>query len=250
MINLLKYQFKGENKFLLGIYILMSILAASIFIKQNTWQPGVAIVWMTLLNIVAFVVIFFYLIRSFGSELYGDKRYLTFTLPVKGQTLVGSKIIYSFLNLSFLILVGSVLQIFTIKASIPQEELIKVLNYFSWQTIALILISIIIMSMFLLQTIFFAITISKMTFKNKNIGKVGGFIIFIVFSIILGWLENKLALLFPQNLIFDERIIEFFNLSTIFLDLNFNISMLVFDISVFIILFFLISYIIEKKIDL
>ena len=111
MKKYMKYEIKGSYKFILGIIAILII--ASTIIQWNikvgmdkaltfgdgtpTSLAGIMMGLSVLVIFGAFLVAAFHIIGSFRKELYEDRGYLTFTLPLSGYQIVGSKLIVAIL---------------------------------------------------------------------------------------------------------------------------------------------------------
>ena len=115
MKKYMKYEIKGTYKFILGILIV--VLIASTVIQMNALNQvyeinqmdgsvtydnstGFQILLVMTAALVifgAYITAFFYIIGSFRKELYENRGYLTFTLPLTGNQILGSKLLVSML---------------------------------------------------------------------------------------------------------------------------------------------------------
>ena len=105
-------------------------------------------------------------------------------------------------------------------------------------------------------TIYSAITISKVTFKNKKVGGFAGFIFFIVINVFTSILGYKVSKAYPLYVKINDKI----DPVSINRMTNFHVSPdIVYEINVtvgiiyilaFIGLFILTSYLLDKKVDL
>jgi len=98
--------------------------------------------------------------------------------------------------------------------------------------------------------------IGKVALKNKKLGKIGSFILFIILSSLMSWLTFKIGTAFPQTLnLGGSSLNNSFNTGTSNftisnLGLNINIASTLFEIIAFAGFFFSTSYLIDKKLDL
>ena len=109
MRKFMKYEIKGTYKVILGILALVIIASTIIhlgFLKEinNLDSPEsfdganiIMIILSTLVIFGAFLAAFFYIVNSFRKELYDNRGYLTFTLPLTGKQILASKLIVSML---------------------------------------------------------------------------------------------------------------------------------------------------------
>ena len=107
MRKYMKYEIKGSYKIILGI-IAMVLIASTIIqvnisgqIKLDSADSANTIngfgTFMLVVSISvifgAFLTAFFQIIGSFRKELYEDRGYLTFTLPLTGNEILGAKLL-------------------------------------------------------------------------------------------------------------------------------------------------------------
>lgn len=228
MRKYIKYEMKGSYKFILGIIVILiiasTLLQGNIKIgmdKALTYGDGTPsnLAGMTMgLSVLvifgAFIVAFFHIIGSFRKELYEDRGYLTFTLPLSGNQIVGSKLIVATL---WFIAIG---------ASIVIYNLILGLILFegNWIDIAKEMFSMINSGVFSLGLItgtssiltliliYFSITLSKVSIKNKKIGGMW-FIIFLVLNGLTGYITMKISTAIPYFFSFDGfKILHYYEL--------------------------------------
>lgn len=198
MRKYMKYEIKGTYKFVLGI--LAIILLASTFIQFNIYREislgntgesvmasGITRFLLSISPFIifgAFLTLFFYIIGSFRKELYEDRGYLTFTLPLSGNQILASKMIVAllwFMAIGISILLYNIILagfLFREDLAIILKEIPSLINS------GMISVSIVslLSSIMTLILIYFTIAISKVSIKNKKIGSLW----FILFLIIMG----------------------------------------------------------------
>lgn len=201
MGRLIKYEIKGNYKLFGGLFVIIALLNVLLLTRINRWSQQSIIGLFSVVSIALMVVTLIFVINSFRNDLYEDTGYLTFTLPVSGDKILGSKIITGLLWFSaagaiffiFLkILVGMLFDINIIE---------KMIVYFNAKEIILsgLLFGVINLIMLLLM-IYFSITLTKVAFKGKKMSKLLGFITFILMNLIIFYLEYKLIKVFPQTI--------------------------------------------------
>ena len=200
----MKYEIKGSYKFILGVLALVLILTAVLYsygfkgqsINSMTTDSafmGIAI----LIMFGALFSAFLYIVDSFRKELYEDRGYLTFTLPLTGNQILGSKLIVAIM---WFIILGVVILLFNgfmiyrfIEFDFDFKDLYPVLGFFTNAFIAFIngIVTLII--------IYFSMALSRVTFKNKKIGGLW-FIVFLVLNALVGYATIKIIGAFPYYL--------------------------------------------------
>jgi hypothetical protein len=109
MGKLLKYELKGTYKFITAALVLVSLVNIVLLSKLGVWSSDNIGIFMVLADFAAVISILVYLINAFKKELYEERGYLTLTLPLSGNKIVGVKLISSFI---WFILSGIVVSIF------------------------------------------------------------------------------------------------------------------------------------------
>ncbi len=284
MRKFMKYEIKGSYKFFLGV--IAALLIASTVIQYNIYRTtdkfsnsleatgfSAFMVFVSVLVIFgAFLVTFFHIVGLFKNELYENRGYLTFTLPLTGNQILGAKLLvgliwYALMTIS-IVLFNFILA--TIFYGLDWFHVLKdVLNYSKISNITSILIPSILVSVqssiMVLILVYLSVSLSKVSVKNRKIGGLW-FVIFLILSWLVGLLSTKIANLFPYYLnVRDLSILHYYDINPL-QSININFSrMFIFETSfngyiniagtlselVFMVLGFLAtSYLIERKIDL
>lgn len=218
MLKFIKYEIKGNYRFILGILALVliasSIIQAVIFrdVRSGdiTFSGGLFEGMISLVSILvlfgAALVAFINIVGSFKKELYEDRGYLTFTLPLSGHQILGAKLIVAFLWYTILNVVTGLYNLIlaTTIFKIEWSTLIDLLGRYGGEGIVTILyrvfilsmISGIIMILYTLIFIYFSMTIGKISFRNVKIGGLW-FIIFLVTFSLSNVVIGKLGNAFP-----------------------------------------------------
>lgn len=215
MKKFMKYEIKGTYKFILGI-LLVVLIASTVIqlglqsdIKQldrstsfvNSSFGGLMLLTSILVIFGAFLTAFFYIIGSFRKELYEDRGYLTFTLPLTGKQILASKLLVSLL---WYLVLGAGIIIYNIVLS-----LILFGNEWTYivRTIAeninpgFVSVGVvsILSTLVTLILIYFSISLSKVSIRNKKIGGIW-FIVFIVLNMIITTIIFKISTSLPYYL--------------------------------------------------
>lgn len=288
MGRLIKYEIRGNYKFILGILaivILASSFIQGVICKQmvDINQDGInnrsdIIHLMSFIAVLvifgAFLVAFINIVGSFKKELYEDSGYLTFSLPLTGNQILGSKLIvaliwYVILGLGTLlynVLLASILFdldwsiIFSYLGQFEDQIFIKMII----RMVSISIIGGIISTIFALIFIYFSMALGKVSFRNKKIGGLW-FIIFLVIFTITSILIRMIALRIPlflnletlrlssiPNSFSSNEIHNFANGLVIGFNTanTVNITASILEIFASLIAFISTGYLIEKKIDL
>ncbi|WP_017754344.1 hypothetical protein [Calidifontibacillus oryziterrae] len=274
MINYMKYEIRGTYKYILGVLALVLILMTGIFayISRATGESLAGNLFIALSVMVLFataLVTFLFIVGSFRKELYEDRGYLTFSLPLTGYKIVGSKLIVALLWFTILGLVIGIYNLVMAYSFFPVEvPLAEIFSMFlqqvSWAEIVFVVLTSVFGGVNLLVLIYFSMALSKVTFRNKRIGGFW-FIIFLILSGILAFGQFGLSDLFPYYLDLntfsigtmgiENSAISFHHNNSLVTGnihggLEINIAASLYNIITTVALFFGTGYLIEKKIDL
>ena len=252
MFNLIKYELKGYYKdftILLGIVIFLNLL---LFTRVNSWSIAALLAISIMISFAAMVAVFIWNINLFSRDLYQDSGYLLYTLPQKGYSILGSKIltaliqnvIVGFVALSF----NFVMVMLTVDNW--RQKLSEVLSFTTPGFITLFILSTLVGGIYFLATIYFSIALGKVAFKMKKLGKFGSFIIFVVISLITGKVTDSFMNIFPQSFKLDIAPAQMQATMSVIPTIPVNIASLVVSALLFTGLFLGTSYLIENKMDL
>lgn len=252
MFKLIKYELKGYYKdfaILLGIVAFLNLL---LFTRINSWSVEALIGISIMVSFAALVAVFMWNINLFSRDLYQDSGYLMYTLPQKGYSILGSKVLTALIQniiVGFVALTFNFIMV-TLTISNWSQRLSEVLSYTTPGFIALCIISVLIGGIYFLSTIYFSIALGKVALKKKKLGKFGSFIIFVVISMITGKITDLAANIFPQILSVNMASARVQATMSGIPVVPINIAVLVVSALLFTGLFLGTSYLIENKIDL
>lgn len=269
MLTYMKYEIKGTYKFILGILALVFVLIAGLYGSMDQAREGS--MGGALFTFLAMMILFgtaltafLYIVGSFRKELYEDRGYLTFTLPLTGNAIIGSKLIVAcgwFIVLGVSIALYNLLMVATLSpAEVNLFELFSmVFELFTITDIIAMVFIGILNGVNMLILIYFSMALSRVTFRNKRIGGLW-FVIFLILSGILAFVQTQLSILFPYYLDMSTFSIEtmeaaanqitFGHAGSDVQGVVTNFASTIFQIITTIALFLGTGYLIEKKIDL
>lgn len=254
MFNLIKYELKGYYKDFIIAAGIIALISAFLLTRINAWSPNSVTGCSFMISFAAGVVVFVWNIKIFSRDMYEDTGYLLCTLPQHGYSILGSKLISSLIQS---LVVGAIAFIFnfivfkssnmwSVDFSIMLRDITQNINP---GFIIFIIVASLFQYFYFLTIIYFSISLSKVAIKKKKMGKMGGFIIFVVISIVLGKVTQVLMDTFPQNI----NINLLSTKSHLFMRgdqmIPVNISVTIFSIVTFVLMFLATSYIIENKLD-
>ena len=262
--KLLKYEFKATGRTFLPLYLAIILVA---FINGLFFKPSGNLNNMQSIGILVLVGLFVALgvltiivtVQRFNKNLLGDEGYLMFTLPTSSKSLILSKTIVSttwcvlsgFVAFISFIILGITLFLKTSSDGVfkqvdwgliwEQLKIIMAESNFLIHSFEILLLMIVSYMLFVL-TIYLSLSIGQLP-KFNNHRKVAGIITFFVINIVI----NYIIAIFFDNISFE---IIFGNSS-----LNPIISTgmwmgILITIIINIALFFGISYILDKRLNL
>lgn len=276
MFKYMKYELRGTYKFMLTI--ILTVLGASTGLQLyalNTMNkfnnindsvavssiPTLLVIILPLIIFGAFITALFYIIGSFRKELYEDRGYLTFSLPLTGKQILGAKLMMA-LIWSALLGLSSLIYNLVLAWALHGSKFLDGLEYIISFGINNAVITVGFASVFssvvTLLLIYFAITLSRVSVRNKKIGGLW-FIIFLILNSLVSYATLKAADIIPYY--FDLNAFKIIGQNALSNSLNssmvvnnngmiINIGSLLLSIVVAIGTFLGTSYLIEKKIDI
>jgi hypothetical protein len=276
MLKYVKYEIRGTYKFILGILALVFILLTAMYAYANkegslfhSVQIFMSIGVMLLFG--AALIAFLYIVGSFRKELYENSGYLTFTLPLTGNQILGSKLIaalFWFIGLGIavalinflLMMIFSPFHIYHLSQlffMISKVLSIKACIYMIF-SMACSVVSVLLL-------IYFSMALGKVTFRHKKIGGLW-FVLFIILSSIFGYIDTEISQWIPYYLnlstfhvvtpaSYDDLLQMHYHIGGLYLNavsryVATNIASSVYHLALMIALFLGTGYLIEKKIDL
>jgi hypothetical protein len=278
----MKYEIKGTYKFIM--MLVLAVLGASTGLQLSALRgmkgnldnfPTFLPLILGLVIFGAFVSAFFYIVSSFRKELYEDRGYLTFSLPLIGKQVLGAKLCIALLwsailGLSIVIynlILGSLLF-----GTRWIEGFKMIFSYISANIVLVIGFTAILSGISTLLLIYFAMTLSKVSIRNKKIGGLW-FILFLVLSGIISYITAKVSGVIPYYIdlntfkiisktMIGNQITNGVNLNLLYDQsmsgmviqsggaLLLNIGAYVFSIVVALATFFGTSYLLDKKVEI
>ncbi len=273
MFKYIKYEIKGTYKYILGVLALVLILTIALYslVGNIITNPIARNMFVGLSMMILFgtaLATFLYIVGSFRKELYEDRGYLTFTLPITGNQIVGAKLIVALFWILVILTSIAIYHFIAMLIYMTSFELSAFLkNIFTVEVMKRILVGIFMTILNMIQMltiIYFSMALGRVTFKNKKIGGLW-FIIFLILSWLISYGHLKVVELIPYY--FDLNGFGVQNSDSMMYQMNMNphgsfsfslnidslitnIAGLIYDVIVTVGLFLGTSYLVEKKIDL
>lgn len=277
MFKFMKYEIRGSYRFVLATILVVALAtigiqysASRIDVNLGPDQGSLAVLQLLLPILIiaiiaasiAFVV---YLIQSYRKELYEDRGYLTFTLPIGGKKILGAKfitaVLWSVLFGGILVLVNLLAFNILFGGSILDQlsfQFIIVINELGRGVLSGLLFYSAISSLVTLLTVYFSITLSKVAIKSRNIGGLWIFI-FIGLQMLFSFIEARVIEIFPVFTSLGDGFSSMNNLMTTEFGLTVDImtgspvlslSAIIYWIALGIGLFVATGYLLDRKIEL
>lgn len=259
MFKLIKYELIGKWRALAILSISIIILNLALLGLWSVWNHGVIIMLSVLISMVSSVVIFVWCITIFTNDIYDDKGYLTFTVPQRGYSILGAKLIMTIIfSLVVSVISGGFSYILISKAANIPQWLDKIGVTINVMPSIIFLIYSFVSSALKMLEIYFAITVTRLAVFKKKLGKFIAFLAVVVEFIILAFINLGLSKLFKQDIYI--KVIKSVSgsvnsgnstIDTLTRGIPLPIATdIVFPIILFIVLFIATGYMIENKIDL
>ena len=221
--KLLKHEFIATGRIMGALYAVVAVIMAyvlgSYYISKDTATTGqmLGIPVLLLISSCSFILTAVVMIVNFQRSLYGEQGYLSFTLPVKGSTLLFSKILAStvWFVAAFLCLMGSAaITYFVVKEDVIGDETFSTIEsllpmFLQGKSISTIVTSIVIsmISYFLRFAVitlemYFAISLANTRHFQKR------YLLWtIIFTIVILFAVEKISGVISDNITFGLSIV-------------------------------------------
>lgn len=204
MGNYIKYEIKGTYKFILGIIAILCIAFTIIQLNvENADGQGAllffSIILPGLVIFGAYITAFFYIVGGFRKELYEDRGYLTFSLPLSGNQILGAKILVAalwFFSIGALVAVYNIILAIVLHLGDLVFKLNDVIKFMGKIQIGTLAVVFVLSCITTLIMIYFSIALSRVTIKNKKVGGLW-FVLFLVMSSLYEYLSVQVSKLLP-----------------------------------------------------
>ncbi|MCD3352112.1 hypothetical protein G8V03_14160 [Clostridium botulinum D/C] len=258
MGKLIKYELKGNYKIFSALCIIASILNIVSLTRLEKWGSGPVTGCMSMVTMSLFIISLVIIINSFKNELYEDRGYLTFTLPISGNKILASKLICALVWFSLTSIVSLIF--FKILIGTKGADIVRVIISLNLKSLIIFAIAgIIINTITLLLMIYFSIALTKVARRGKKVSGILAFVVFIALSFLIYYISFKLSNIFPQqmhialnlnNYLGGNGSINNMAIKVTDANLTINIASAIYQIFVYIGLFIGTGYLMEKKINI
>ncbi|MHC6180385.1 hypothetical protein ACYUJ6_11090 [Clostridium sp. JNZ X4-2] len=269
MFKFIKYDLQGCFKDFIIIICTIIILNILLLTRINVWDPQIIVFLNLAINFAAGIVIILWNIRLFSRDIYEDTAYLVFTTPKSGGNILMNKIITAILQsliASLVLLAFTAILIQMLKLTqgfvFTGISFRQVFSTLTPQFIVYCILVLFVVYVSFLLTVYLSLTLGRVAIKNRKLGKMGTFVIFIVLCLAQSKIEDVFSDIFPQS--FTLRIFNsgnegswikmgntLANSNNVFSSgANLNISLIIISIILMIAMFYATAYLIENKLDL
>lgn len=214
MRKFIKYEIKGTYKFMLGVIAVILIISTSLqlqiskllFQDHMTESQFSRVIPISFLGVIVIIGLLIaatvYIINTYKKELDDDRGYLTFTLPLTGNQILGSKILVALFWQLLLVITITLfnLGLAAIIFGHDFQQLIELLRITVIDSSRLVFAISSLISISLTITLaYFSITVSRVTFKNRRLGGLW-FVLFIGLNILITYIMLELSGALPYYL--------------------------------------------------
>lgn len=214
MRKFIKYEIKGTYKFMLGIISVILIISTTLQLQiskfvfqgnitESQFNSGLPISFFGVIAIGGLLIAAtVYIINTYKKELDDDRGYLTFTLPLTGNQILGSKILVAIFWQLLLVITISLfnLGLASIIFGNDFQQLFEMLKIIARDSSMVVFAISNLISISLTITLaYFSITVSRITFKNRRFGGLW-FVLFIALNLLMTYIILKLSIALPYYL--------------------------------------------------
>lgn len=258
MFKLVKYDLKSYYKDFIIMISAIVLLNLALGIKINRWENDQIFMLSMFISFAAAIIVVICNINLFSRDMYSESGYLLFTIPKSGYYILVNKLITAIVQCFAVFIVSSVIMILW-------SEILKVTSGFvfdirnmlnvavknlSLKFIIFGILSILVIYLMFLLTVYLSITLSKVAIGNKKFGKLGSFVIFIILIVAQIKIEDFVAQVFPQtitiNMISSKSNLVIGN--TAMFDVN--ISLIILSLVILAVMFYVVGYLLQNKLDI
>lgn len=250
MLKLIKYEFKTIYREFLLIMIIAIVLNIGLMTRVNAWGSSAVIALSGFIFTATCVATFIITIMIFVRDLKKNTKYLIFTVPKSGYSIIGEKIICSLVMMLLSIIVDGG---FLLGIANALDARINFSQIFDARVIGYGIFGILAYIEGLI-TIYFSILLARMITKNGRFSGILSFGIFIAFNWIWSGICKVIDSLFPQQIVFDN-ILKAFTVSSVKVTMRIGgpsifVVSTILEFILAIILFIISVKILDEKIDL
>jgi ABC-type transport system involved in multi-copper enzyme maturation permease subunit len=266
MLNIIKNEIRGRYKFLTGAFAVI-VLANLYALYLSMWadknmMPGGALI-SSLFIMPSIIIAIVYAVLAFSKDINTDTAYLMLTVPRSSQEIVGGKLIYSIIE--YIILVGSsvgllVLNLFIVLNKIPQFGINLPDFKIGAGSIIYVIFEFIFLFAWFVVLVYFSIILTKTILNSKKFRVPITFVVYFLINYLTSRIIDIVQMLLPFSIKLKPLILlnsrfdsSSFNINS-GLNMNdtlmsVNISGLIVQLLMLGVMFYLTTYLMEKRLD-
>lgn len=266
MLDIIKNEIKGRYKFLAGAFtVIILVNLYSLYLGlwgSKSMAPG-GVLLSSLLIMPAVIIAVVFAIQVFWRDINTDTAYLMFTVPRSSESIVGGKLLYSVVE--YIILFGSSVGflILNIIVFVRNSAITEIqLNNFKVGSGALIytILAIIFAFVWLMVLIYFSIVLTKTILNTQRFKLPITFVVFLLINYLTSVIVDICEKIIPYSIkmkpimVFNSHLSNFgidinsgFNINDTFMSINISGSII--RVLLLAGLFYLTTYLIDKKLD-
>ncbi|MDD2579686.1 MAG: hypothetical protein PHP40_06360 [Eubacteriales bacterium] len=212
--QLVKHELIATRRLVPFIWLVTAVIAAIHLIASQIdiqWLAGTSMVFLILLAISQVIITYVVVVMRYYKSLYSDEGYLTHTLPVKAGSLLGSKVLTSFIWLILSYLVAGAVLVIVMAAMNSQRDLTLLQMYREIQSAigftdtqaalltGLVILFIIYSLLLQLAQLFFAMSFGSQSAFHR-LGLAGPIITYLVLNFLLEMAMLVMMVFVPLSL--------------------------------------------------
>lgn len=216
MLKLTKYEFRKNRTTLLiialGFLILQGYFMGSIFLEKEM-HSAVSAMLLFMYSMVCYFAMFILAVSNYSKELNSKSSYLIFMTPNSPLSIIFSKMLNILIIGTAIVLVIIGLGFLDIKLlmdTYPEvgdftEMINEMMEVIGIDVGAFVIKIVAFIALFLISffcsitMIYFAITLSATFLQNNRFRGLLSFGLFMLFTYLIGWIADKLPILYPDT---------------------------------------------------
>ncbi|UZQ82826.1 ABC transporter permease [Thermoanaerobacter sp. RKWS2] len=255
MFKLIKYELQGRSKYYIAALIGMFFMFFYINMRLTSKDFTVSLAFSFLAIYLVYIVLVISGIILYAKDVFGNSGYLIFTIPKRGETILGAKLIVAIAEFLIFMFTVVLLSYLNLSINYPVEIVNNfILEYKNTLIPASTLITLFFIFLILLS--YFSITLTKTIFySNKYAIWISLMLMWLIYFII-NKLITLISKLFPYSThigtgsIIAKAVNTNSNITMYLTPLELNIAALTFETFTLFILFIATSYLIDSKMNL
>ncbi|SHE92073.1 hypothetical protein SAMN02745195_01440 [Thermoanaerobacter uzonensis DSM 18761] len=255
MFKLIKYELQGKSKYYIAALIGMLFMFFYINTRVTPNDFTVSLAFSFLETYLIYIVLIISGIILYAKDVFRNSGYLIFTIPKKGEIILGAKLIVAIVEFLIFMFTVIFLSYLNLSVNYPVETVNNfILEYKNILITAFTLITFFFIYLILLS--YFSITLTKTIFYSNKYAILISFMLMWLIYFITNKLITLILKLFPYSIhigtgsIITKAANTNSNITFNLIPGDLNIAALTFETFMLFILFFITSYLIDNKMNL